>query len=252
METHFNYASFPNKLNLGCGYDKLEGYLNVDLNSFHQPDLVADVSDLKELPSSYYSEIIAQDILEHIERTKTKNVLFEWNRLLIPNGILKLRIPNLIGLFSLFEKKENQTIEKQEQLIQCCFGTQAYGGDFHYTSFTELLIKNYLFIAGFEITSLTVRDEWLFEIIARKTTLTHSIMNRDNEEISKFLYEAYSKILHRPPDIDGYNYYYNQIYDGKIKKEDVIFMLTNSDEKKRIDETLIQKVHKLKIFRFLE
>jgi hypothetical protein len=33
----------PRKLNLGCGWDKRDGYLNVDLHGSHDPDLVADV-----------------------------------------------------------------------------------------------------------------------------------------------------------------------------------------------------------------
>ena len=39
------------RVNLGCGYDKRPGYLNVDLHGFHDPDLVGDVRSLPELPT---------------------------------------------------------------------------------------------------------------------------------------------------------------------------------------------------------
>ena len=175
--------------------------------------------------------------MEYIERTKTKKVLSEWNRLSIPGGIVKLRVPNVIGLFSLFVKTEFQTPEKQEELIQCCFGTQVYNGDFHYTSFTEVLMRNYLTITGFEIISISVRDEWLFEIVAKKTGFSDLFTKKDDKEISAFLMDVYLKILHRLPDDGGYNYYYNQLIEGKFKKEDVIHALANSEEKKRILES---------------
>ncbi len=58
--------SAPDRLNLGCGWDLREGYLNVDVHDFHKPDLVADVTKLDMLPSGRYREIIAQDVLEHL------------------------------------------------------------------------------------------------------------------------------------------------------------------------------------------
>jgi hypothetical protein len=65
----------PRKLNVGCGYDRREGYLNVDLHAVHKPDLVADVTHLPMLPSESFDEILAQDVLEHFERAKTAPAL---------------------------------------------------------------------------------------------------------------------------------------------------------------------------------
>jgi len=168
ISENYDYSKYPNKLNLGCGFDIKEGYLNVDFQSFHKPDIVADICNLIMLPSNYYEEIIAQDCLEHIPRPKTQSVLLEWSRLLKPSGKLVLRVPNVVGLLGLFSKNEYKSIEKQQELMQCLFGTQAYDGDFHYTGFTELLIKYYLESAGLTILSITPKDEWLFNIIAQK------------------------------------------------------------------------------------
>ena len=234
MNNNFDYTIFPNKLNLGCGYDILKGYLNIDLNVFHHPDLVADITNLKMLPSNYYTEILAYDILEHIERTKTKEVLAEWNRLLIPGGLIKIRVPNLIGLLSLFSKKNYQGIKKQEELIQCCFGTQAYNGDFHCTSFTESLIRHYLKVSGFEEISITGRDEWLFEITAKKMVGLNQETDKNQTRIRDFLHNAYLDILYREPDDEGYNYFFNQLTSGKMEEETVLIILKNSDERKKI------------------
>ena len=137
MSKRFEPAAWPTRLNLGCGFDHRDGYLNVDLNAFHEPDLVADVTDLQMLPAERYSEIVAQDVLEHLPRTTTVAALSEWNRLLAPGGRLCLRVPSLLDLARLFEATENQNPNRQEMLMQCVFGTQAYDGDTHFTSFTR-------------------------------------------------------------------------------------------------------------------
>src|SRR4051794_7895478 len=77
MNTTPNPA-FPRRLNLGCGFDIREGYLNVDVNDFHKPDLVCDITNLRDLPANYFDEVLAQDVLEHIPRLKTQDTLAEW------------------------------------------------------------------------------------------------------------------------------------------------------------------------------
>jgi predicted SAM-dependent methyltransferase len=164
----FDPSDYPTKLNLGCGWDIREGYLNVDLHDFHKPDLVADVTKLDFLPSGAYSEIIAQDVLEHLPRQSTVDVLRGWSRLLCVGGKLHLRVPSIIDLAKLMKLPENQTIERQELFVQCLFGTQAYTEDCHYTTFTELLLRHYLCEAGMVAETWGMRDGWLFEVDARK------------------------------------------------------------------------------------
>ena len=168
MADAFDPALFPDRLNLGCGYDHREGYLNVDINDFHSPDLVADVTNLHVLPAGRYREILAQDVLEHLPRTATVGVLREWNRLLQTGGTLNLRLPSVLDLSLLLRAPENQSVEMQEKLIQCLFGTQAYNEDTHLTTFTEPLLRHYLDQAGFAVVKWGLRDQWLFEVEAEK------------------------------------------------------------------------------------
>ncbi|MFI5342577.1 MAG: class I SAM-dependent methyltransferase, partial [Candidatus Methylomirabilales bacterium] len=81
------------KLNLGCGDERREGWVNVDLR-FDIADVVADVRHLPFADSSA-DEMLAQDILEHFSVDETLSILREWGRVLIPEGFLTLRVPNM-------------------------------------------------------------------------------------------------------------------------------------------------------------
>jgi predicted SAM-dependent methyltransferase len=102
----------PRKINVGCGYDRREGYLNVDLHAVHGPDLVADVVSMPMLPSGAFDEVLAQDVLEHFERAKTVPALQEWARLLAPGGILHVRVLTLTGMFDLLSRPDRREASK--------------------------------------------------------------------------------------------------------------------------------------------
>ena len=163
-----DYLQYPRKLNLGCGFDIRSGYLNVDFQDFHNPDLVADIRKLDMLPSGFYEEITAQDCLEHFPRSDTEPALAEWSRLLKTGGHLKLRVPDLIGLLKLFSWESKQSVEDQKVLVQCLYGTQAYNGDWHLTGFTQILLEHYLEKAGFNNIQFERKDHWLFEVTCQK------------------------------------------------------------------------------------
>src|SRR5262245_25368701 len=93
------------KLNLGCAYDKREGYVNVDMGSYCNPDVQADVLDLADFPSRYYEEILTLGVIEHFKRVDTRRALYEWNRLLVPGGRLILTTTYLEGLVRKLEAR---------------------------------------------------------------------------------------------------------------------------------------------------
>jgi predicted SAM-dependent methyltransferase len=157
----FDPAAYPRRLNLGAGFDNRPGYLNVDFQAFHQPDLVGDVRRLPELPSGGYDEIIAQDVLEHFERADGPPALAEWRRLLAPGGRLWLRVPDLPSLLRELEAKDGA--DQQREVLHRLFGTQAYQGDFHLNGFTDVVLCDELQRVGLERIELEMRDGWLWE-----------------------------------------------------------------------------------------
>ena len=230
----FDATRFPRRLNLGCGTDRRDGYVNVDFNAFYKPDLVADVRDLGMLPSAYYEEIVAQDVLEHLPRAATPRALREWNRLLVPGGSLELRVPSIEALMQLFA--ESGTFARHEELAQCLFGTQAYDGDYHHAGFTKVLLEGYLERAGFRVDRLSLRDAWLFDVTARKTgnaldaldAQRSTLLRIDDHE--RFLDQAYALLLRRPPDEEGRSFFTKALRTGELGRSEVIAIIEGSPE----------------------
>lgn len=80
------------KLNLGCGTDIREGYINLDISNLPGVDVVHNIESLP-LPfgDDTFDEIICQDVLEHVEYIP---VLEEIYRIMKTNGALKIRVPH--------------------------------------------------------------------------------------------------------------------------------------------------------------
>jgi predicted SAM-dependent methyltransferase len=166
-EVEFDPFEHPRKLNVGCGFDKREGYLNVDLQGFHEPDLIADTRDLHPLPSDFYEELVAQDVLEHVKREDVPRALREWNRVLVIGGRLRIRTTDLISLGRWLTESDDP--ERHRLVVHMTFGTQAYEGDYHLCGFTELLLRDYLAASGFDqIEFGPLYDDWLLQVEAVK------------------------------------------------------------------------------------
>ena len=81
------------KLNLGCGNDIKEGYVNIDLYS----EKADKKCDIKYLPyeNDSVDEILALHVIEHFDMKEGIEVLKEWYRVLKPNGKLVLETPDM-------------------------------------------------------------------------------------------------------------------------------------------------------------
>src|SRR3989344_7552220 len=80
------------KLNLGCGNDIKQGWVNLDSDKLPGVDVVRNIEELP-LPfgDGEFDEILANDILEHVEYIP---VLKDLHRVLKPGGKLKARVPH--------------------------------------------------------------------------------------------------------------------------------------------------------------
>ena len=80
------------RLNLGCGTDRKEGWVNLDSADIPGVDVVHDIEKLPlPFPDNSFDEILCQDILEHVEYIP---VLKDLHRILAPGGALHIRVPH--------------------------------------------------------------------------------------------------------------------------------------------------------------
>ncbi len=217
-------ANFSRKLNIGCGYDYRDGWLNVDDAEHHDNvDLSADATDLSMLPEGYFDYIVARDVLEHIDRPKQADVVKGWSRLLSKNGVLWIRVPSFLDLAWLARTHpEKATAKEQHNLIQCGWGTQAYPGDYHTCCYTPLTLIDIGEQAGVRIAGAQLKDEWLFEIEFK----------RIDSEVSnlEWLNEAYMRYLWRPADPAGRDHYLAYMESTESGREDVAKALGQAAE----------------------
>jgi predicted SAM-dependent methyltransferase len=86
-----------NKLNMGCGFNRLDGYWNVDVEPKCNPD---EVVNLEVTPwpyeDNFFEQIHASNILEHLGRTSSAftNVIKEMYRVSMHGATWTIQVPH--------------------------------------------------------------------------------------------------------------------------------------------------------------
>ncbi len=156
----------PRRINLGCGFDHRAGYLNVDFQEFHNPDMTADVKDLSALADESFDEALALGVLEHLERGDVVPTLREWLRVLAPGGSLHLQTPDVVGIGASIARRDEVVFH--HLMVQGVYGTQAYQGEYHHAGFTDLTLIDQLFEAGYDEIRIGRLHGWMLKADARR------------------------------------------------------------------------------------
>ena len=82
------------KLHLGCGTNKLPGWVNIDSVKACRPDLVHDITTPLPYADQSADEILAEDLLEHFDKYIRFVVFGEWVRVLKVGGTVTVQVPN--------------------------------------------------------------------------------------------------------------------------------------------------------------
>jgi predicted SAM-dependent methyltransferase len=134
------------KLDVGCGMAKREGYVGVDIHPDTQADVVAPMWNLPYEADSV-DEIYSSHALEHIPQDHVLPTLREWRRVIKPDGLIIIRVPDLMWICREF--LNNPVMGWR---LATVFGAQTHPGEFHQTGFTEGWMKHhYLPSAGLNL-----------------------------------------------------------------------------------------------------
>ena len=107
----------PIKFNMGCGRDRLPGYLGVDMHS-DTADIKQDIMKL-DLPEQCADEIFASHVIEHIPQHRAPKVLEKWLATLKDGGMLVMETPDLAGLCKDYLEQEGAD---QHMTAMCIYG----------------------------------------------------------------------------------------------------------------------------------
>lgn len=187
----------PRKLNVGCGYDKRPGYLNIDVDPACDPDLLIVYDDYSIIPRNYFTEVLAKDVLEHVPRASTLDLLLDFADYLVDGGKLIIQTSSILHIAA--KLKGSTQYPDHHGWTVCLFGNQQHPGDFHFTGFTELSLQINLIAAGFAVETLELREGWMFYVEARKTSDWASILKTKASGATdrEFALEAFQAALCR-------------------------------------------------------
>jgi len=134
------------KLHLGCGKIYIPGFVHIDAIDYPHVDHVASIDRLSFIKDNSVSLIYACTVLEHFKRKDTVLVLKEWYRVLEPNGILRLSVPDFEALVEIYLKFDKNL----KLILGPLLGRQDYLYNIHYNIFDFKTLSSDLIESGFK------------------------------------------------------------------------------------------------------
>ncbi len=107
------------KLEIGAGATRRPGFLTLDADPATSPDIVADAGKIP-LADDDVTELVAINVLEHVEWSDVRRTLAEWGRVVRAGGTLEIHVPDIDFVPAFF--RDNDPAWNSPAVI----GTQPY------------------------------------------------------------------------------------------------------------------------------
>ncbi|RLC85258.1 MAG: hypothetical protein DRJ03_12190 [Chloroflexi bacterium] len=147
------------KLNLGCGFDKRKGYINIDARKDVKPDIVLDLEKelLQRFENESVDEILAKDFIEHLSWRVVEPFLKDCYRVLKHNGRIYIQTPDLEAIANKVILNPNFKFDQLhgfKAISYWVYGGQDYPENTHKAGFTINSLKQLLENIGFQILEI--------------------------------------------------------------------------------------------------
>jgi predicted SAM-dependent methyltransferase len=97
------------KLHLACGHRFIPGWVHVDLADMPHIDVQSPIDDLQWINDSTVDMIYISHGLCYLPPNQVHNAFDQWWRVLKPNGILRLSVPNLTAAWEVYQLTKDIT-----------------------------------------------------------------------------------------------------------------------------------------------
>lgn len=128
-------------LDIGCGDEKVEGAIALDMRKTKSVDILADARKLP-LKDNVFDHVFCSHLIEHFSHRETESVLGEWVRVLKQGGTIEIRCPDLRARALLF------FLNPSWQNVRNIYGEQDYEGNQHRCGFSYKNLKSLLILCG--------------------------------------------------------------------------------------------------------
>jgi predicted SAM-dependent methyltransferase len=91
-------AAPPVRLHLGCGPNRLDGWINVDIEPAYEPDVVHDLSEGLPAERGSVDLVYSEHFFEHIPLDAGRRLLAHCFRALRPGGRVRIAMPDLAAV----------------------------------------------------------------------------------------------------------------------------------------------------------
>lgn len=135
------------KLNLGCGFNKLPGYLNIDVDESLQPDQIFDFTKKFPYRDDSVDEIVMYHVIEHIQKVFHPIIFHEIHRVLVPGGTLVVSFPEFLECAKNWQENYRGQRDFWEATI---YGRQTSPHDHHVSLMHRDTFSNWLINIGFQ------------------------------------------------------------------------------------------------------
>lgn len=105
-----------NYLNVGCGSKFHKDWINVDMKSNSTDIIAVNLLNGIPFPDNSFDVVYHSQVLEHIPNEKAQNFIKECFRVLKPEGIIRVVVPDLENIVDEYKKKLTENLENPNDL----------------------------------------------------------------------------------------------------------------------------------------
>ncbi len=149
------------RLHIG-GKQVKEGWKILNIQPGKGVDFIGNVADLSQFSDETFDEVYASHVIEHLGYQEELPAAFRGiHRILKPNGIFRMSVPDLEALCTLF-LRDGISTKRKLRIMRMMFGGQIDEHDFHKVGLTWDFTQHFFGQAGFK-TLTRVREFGIFD-----------------------------------------------------------------------------------------